>query len=107
MDSVTVRDLLSVTLSPSSTYIIKTDIEDFDCEVLLNITLSFFTLHLMFSQVIEPNVLQSPGHYIPYIFMEWNGESETCWDLASSLLSSGYTPWYNCQSVSVHKLDLF
>ena len=34
VDSVTVRDLLSVTLSPSSTYIIKTDIEDFDCEVL-------------------------------------------------------------------------
>ena len=37
VDSVTVRDLLSVTLSPSSTYIIKTDIEDFDCEVLKNI----------------------------------------------------------------------
>ena len=34
VDSVTVRDLLSVTLSPSSTYIIKTDIEDLDCEVL-------------------------------------------------------------------------
>ena len=32
VDSVTVRDLLSLTLS--STYIIKTDIEDFDCEVL-------------------------------------------------------------------------
>jgi len=75
VDSVTVRDLLSVTLSPSSTYIIKTDIEDFDCEV------------------IDPNDLQSTGHYIPYIFMEWNGESETCGDLASSLLSIGYTPW--------------
>ena len=37
VDSLTVRDLMSVTLSPSSTYIIKTDIEDFDCEVLKNI----------------------------------------------------------------------
>ena len=45
VDSVTVRDLLSVTLSP--TYIIKTDIEDFDCEVLQNI--SIFTLHFIFS----------------------------------------------------------
>ena len=35
--SLTVRDLMSVTLSRSSTYIIKTDIEDFDCEVLKNI----------------------------------------------------------------------
>ena len=104
VDSVTVRDLLSVTLSPSSTYIIKTDIEDFDCEVLLNITLSFFTLHLMFSQVIEPNVLQSTSDYIPYIFMEWNGESETCGDLASSLLSIGYTPWYKCHQVFVHNV---
>ena len=34
VDSLTVRDLMSVTLSPSSTYIIKTDIEDLDCEVL-------------------------------------------------------------------------
>jgi len=83
VDSVTVGDLLSLTLS--STYIIKTDIEDFDCEV------------------IDPNVLQSTGHYIPYIFMEWNGESETCWDLASSLLSSGYTPWLSdAPDVSIH-----
>ena len=46
VDSLTVTDLLSVTLSPSSTYIIKTDIEDFDCEVycriFLNVYLFFF-----------------------------------------------------------------
>merc|ERR1719410_1664737 len=72
--SLTVRDLMSVTLS---TYIIKTDIEDFDCE--------------------------STDHYIPYIFMEWNGESETCGDLASSLLSIGYTPWLSdAPDVSIH-----
>ena len=49
VDSVTVRDLLSVALSPSSTYIIKTDIEDFDCEVLLNITISliYFTFYFL------------------------------------------------------------
>ena len=59
---------------------------------------------IFLSQVIDPNDLQSTGHYIPYIFMEWNGESETCGDLASSLLSIGYTPWYKCQQGSVHKI---
>ena len=101
VDSLTVRDLMSVTLSRSSTYIIKTDIEDFDCEVLQNIPEFLF---IILSQVIDPNDLQSTGHYIPYIFMEWNGESETCGDLASSLLSIGYTPWYKCQQGSVHKI---
>ena len=46
VDSLTVTDLMSVTLSRSSTYIIKTDIEDFDCEVycriFLNVYLFFF-----------------------------------------------------------------
>ena len=44
-------------------------------------------------KVVDPNVLQSPSHYIPYIFMEWNAESEECGDLATSLLSIGYTLW--------------
>ena len=42
--SLTVRDLMSVTLSRSSTYIIKTDIEDFDCEVLKNILKFYFII---------------------------------------------------------------
>ena len=42
VDSLTVTDLMSVTLSRSSTYIIKTDIEDFDCEVYCRIFLDFY-----------------------------------------------------------------
>ena len=33
VESVTLEDLLTVTPSPTSTYIIKTDIEGYDCKV--------------------------------------------------------------------------
>ena len=33
VESVTMKDLLTVTPSPTSTYIIKTDIEGYDCKV--------------------------------------------------------------------------
>ena len=33
VESVTLEDLLTVTHSPTSTYIIKTDIEGYDCKV--------------------------------------------------------------------------
>ena len=33
VESVTMEDLLSVNPSPTSTYIIKTDIEGYDCKV--------------------------------------------------------------------------
>merc|ERR1719410_2002816 len=75
VESVTMEDLLSVNPSPTSTYIIKTDIEGYDCKV------------------VDPSILQSKSVYIPYIFMEWDKESNICGDLATRLLSIGYKPW--------------
>ena len=40
--SITINDLLSVTSSPSSTFIIRTDVQGFDCQVKQNMKSKYF-----------------------------------------------------------------
>merc|ERR1719410_2851450 len=75
VESVTLEDLLTVTHSPTSTYIIKTDIEGYDCKV------------------VDQYILERSHFYIPYIFMEWDWEDSTCRDLYNILHGAGYKPW--------------
>ena len=44
-------ELLSITASPTSTYIIKTDIEGYDCKVTIEIGNIDSRLHVVCSQV--------------------------------------------------------
>ena len=44
-------ELLSITVSPTSTYIIKTDIEGYDCKVTIEIGNIDSRLHVVCSQV--------------------------------------------------------
>ena len=45
-------------------------------------------------KVVDPYILERSDFYIPYIFMEWDWEDNTCVDLANILHSAGYKPWF-------------
>ena len=49
--------------------------------------------YIVFLKVFDIEFFQNINVYIPYIFMEWNGESDTCAALATLLFNAGYTPW--------------
>ena len=71
--SVTIDELLSVTPSNSSTYIIKTDIQGYDC------------------QAVDMEKLMKNRIYIPYIFMElFHNKNNSCQHLEKTMKQNGY-----------------
>merc|ERR1711953_18710 len=70
LTSVTLPDVLAVI--PSSTYIIKTDIQGYDCRALSDERL--YTSH----------------YFIPFIYMEWSPHEPLCSTLVDLLMSHGY-----------------
>ena len=73
MTSVTLPDILSVI--PATTYIIKTDIQGMEC------------------QVLSDKALFSSRHFIPYIFMEFDSDSPPCSQAVDVLMDHGYSPF--------------
>ena len=73
LTSVTLPDVLAVI--PSSTYIIKTDIQGYDCRALSDERL--YTSH----------------YFIPFIYMEWSPHEPRCLQLVDVLLGHGYSPY--------------
>ena len=68
--SVTLPDILSVI--PSSTYIIKTDIQGYDCRAL------------------SDERLYTSDYFIPFIFMEWEPQKPLCSHVVDVLMAHGY-----------------
>ena len=68
--SVTLPDILSVI--PSSTYIIKTDIQGYDCRAL------------------SDERLYTSDYFIPVIFMEWEPQKPLCPHVVDVLMAHGY-----------------
>ena len=52
--------------------------------------------------MVDPSILQNSSVYIPYIFMEWDKESEVCGDLGTRLLNIGYKPWFGFSILVSH-----
>ena len=69
--SVTLRDVLSVI--PAPTYILKIDIQGYDCQVLS-----------------QENLYSGP-YFIPFIFMEYDSDSSHCGSAVDVLMSQGYS----------------
>jgi len=67
-------------------FIIKTDVEDMDCQVLSD------------EQIFDK-------HFVPYIFVEWNNNLKSCSSLKLILEKSGYTPMH-IQEYSVQKASI-
>ena len=68
--SVSLPDILSVI--PSSTYIIKTDIQGYDCRAL------------------SDERLYTSDYFIPFIFMEWDPQKPMCSHVGDVLTTHGY-----------------
>ena len=68
--SLTLPDILS--LIPSPTYIIKTDIQGYDCRAL------------------SDERLYTSDYFIPFIFMEWEPRKPKCFEVVDVLMSHGY-----------------
>merc|ERR1719270_313550 len=80
--SITINDLLLVTSSPSSTFIIRTDVEGFDC------------------QVIDIENLLKNKIYIPYIFMKLtNDKNNSCQHLEQTMKQHGYVAFAIHQNI--------
>merc|ERR1712029_176202 len=80
--SITINDLLSVTSSPSSTFIIRTDVQGFDC------------------QVIDIERLLKNKIYIPYIFMKLtNDKNNSCQHLEQTMKQRGYVAFAIHQNI--------
>ena len=73
MSSVTLPDILSVI--PAPTYIIKTDIQGYDCRAL------------------SDERLYTSQYLIPFILMEWHPDQPLCSHLVDILLAHGYSPF--------------
>ena len=52
--------------------------------------------------MVDSSILQNRSVYIPYIFMEWDKESEVCGDLGTRLLNIGYKPWFAFRIIVSH-----
>jgi len=72
VQSVTLADLTK--MEHTSTFILKLDLENLDCQAL------------SVSGLFENN-------FIPYIFIEWNNHLESCLSMKTKLYRHGYTPW--------------
>ena len=92
--SVTLRDLTLVT-PKTSTFIIKSDIQDFDCQVNFNSELQNTSnlSNCYFGKVLNMDNVFFETNFIPYIFVEWNSNLESCSNLYFKLKDIGYTPW--------------
>ena len=81
MSSVKLSDILSV--SPSSTYIIKTDLQGYDCRALSDLQ------------------LYNSDIFIPYIHMELyltsNSTGKSCDKAVDILMDKGYIPFLPLQ----------
>ena len=69
--SLTLPDILS--LIPSPTYIIKTDIQGYDCRAL------------------SDERLYTSDYFIPFIFMEWHPHKPLCSQMLDVLTAHGYS----------------
>ena len=91
VSSVTLPDILS--LSPSSTYIIKTDIQGYDCRAL------------------SDERLYTSDYFIPVILMEWDPQKPLCSHVVDVLMTHGYEafamPDINVNRNCLKSLDTF
>ena len=71
VQSVTLPDILNVI--PAKTYILKTDIQGYECRVLSDLS------------------LYSQQYFIPFIFMEFDSDSPTCSGAVDVLMGHGYS----------------
>lgn len=102
--SVTLKDLME--MAETNTFILKLDIQDYDCQVskfknvwreLLNYYLVIFSQALDIEGVFE-------NFFVPYIFIEWNNYLQSCSSLRQRLEKLGYTPWTNNNQRCVDKI---
>ena len=91
VSSVTLPDILA--LSPSPTYIIKTDIQGYDCRALCD------------------ERLYTSDYFIPVILMEWDPQKPRCYQVVDVLMSYGYEaftmPDINVNRNCLKSLDKF
>ena len=78
--SVTLQDILSV--FPAPTYIVKTDLQGYDC------------------QVLSDEALYTGQHFIPFIFMEFDSNSPRCSRAVDVLMSHGYSAFITIEARS-------
>jgi len=84
--AVTVVDIMEMVKAPA--YIIKTDIQKYDCKA------------------IAIDELISAGRHIPYLFMEWDNSVAQCHSLATRLRAWGYKGFADMEKI-VYEVDEF
>ena len=87
--AVLLSDVLDYAVA--STFILKLDIQGFDCKV--HVVFKHFINHTDLFQVLKSNDVFGQ-FYIPFIFIEWMSTDKSCIDLVPHLLYLGYTPYW-------------
>ena len=92
ISTVPLSDILHY--SVASTFVLKLDIEGFDCKVTFEIEISTFnpSILLHFQTLSSKDIFQE--FYIPFIFHEWKSTDQSCLELVPHLLSLGYIPYW-------------
>ena len=88
VEAVTVEDVMERIKAPS--YIIKTDIQKYDCKVILFSLFLKVQNNVDILQAILIDDLISAGRHIPFLFMEWDNSVPECQPLSSRLRARGY-----------------
>ena len=88
VEAVTVEDLME--RIKASSYIIKTDIQKYDCKVILFSLFLKVQNNVDILQAILIDDLISAGRHIPFLFMEWDNSVPECQPLSSRLRARGY-----------------
>ena len=88
VNAVTVEDIMEKIEAPS--YIIKTDIQKYDCKVIFSMFLKCSYNNVDILQAILIDDLISAGRHIPFLFMEWDNSVLECKLLSSRLRAHGY-----------------
>ena len=88
VQAVTVEDIMEKIEAPS--YIIKTDIQKYDCKVIFSMFFNAVPNNVDILQAILIDDLVSAGRHIPFLFMEWDNSVQECQPLSTKLRAHGY-----------------